>query len=48
LFRFDAAAGTHKAVDSGTAHPDIDNTDAWIKININGTTHYIPCYTDKS
>ena len=48
VFRFGAAAGTHKAVDSGSAHPDIDTTDAWIKVNINGTIHYIPAYTDKS
>jgi hypothetical protein len=48
LFSFDANAGSHKAVDSGSAHPDIDTTDAWVKININGTIHYIPAYTDKS
>lgn len=48
VIRFDAAAGTHKAVDAGTTHPDISTTDAWIKVNINGTIHYIPCYTDKS
>ena len=48
IMQFDANAGTHKAVDSGSAHPDIDTTDAWIKININGTVHYIPAYTDKS
>ena len=48
VMRFDANAGSHKAVDSGSAHPDIDTTDAWVKININGTIHYIPAYTDKS
>ena len=48
IFRFNAAAGSHKAVDSGSAHPDITNTDAWVKININDTVHYIPAYTDKS
>ena len=48
LFHFNAAAGSHGALDSGSAHPDIDTTDAWIKININGTIHYIPAYTDKS
>tara|TARA_R100000781_G_scaffold108460_1_gene73004 strand:+ start:4079 stop:5608 length:1530 start_codon:yes stop_codon:yes gene_type:complete len=48
VFSFDANAGTHKAIDSGSAHPDIDTTDAWMKININGTVYYIPCYTDKS
>ena len=48
VFSFDANKGTHKAIDSGSAHPDIDTTDAWMKININGTVHYIPCYTDKS
>ena len=34
VFYFNAAAGSHKAVDSGSAHPDIDTTDAWIKVNI--------------
>mgnify|MGYP003134831215 CR=1 FL=1 len=48
VFSFDANKGTHKAIDSGSAHPDIDTADAWMKININGTVHYIPCYTDKS
>ena len=48
IFAFDANAGSHKAIDSGSAHPDIDTTDAWVKININGTIHYIPAYTDKS
>ena len=48
VFAFDAAAGSHKAVDSGSTHPDIDATDAWIKVNINGSVHYIPAYTDKS
>jgi len=47
-FSFPANAGTHPAVDSGSAHPDIDTTDAWIKIGIGGTVHYIPAYTDKS
>ena len=46
--QFDANAGSHAAVDSGSAHPDISNTDAWVKININDTIHYIPAYTDKS
>tara|TARA_R110000824_G_scaffold5801_2_gene26698 strand:- start:65 stop:1474 length:1410 start_codon:yes stop_codon:yes gene_type:complete len=48
IFAFDANAGSHKAVDSGSTHPDIDATDAWVKININGTVHYMPAYTDKS
>ena len=48
VFSFNANKGTHKAIDSGSAHPDIDTADAWMKININGTVHYIPCYTDKS
>ena len=48
VFDFNAAVGSHKAIDSGSAHPDIDTTDAWMKIDINGTIHYIPCYTDKS
>lgn len=48
VMRFDAAAGTHKAVDSGTTKTTPGTVDAWAKININGTIYYIPAYTSKT
>lgn len=48
VFRFDAAAGTHKAVDSGTTKTTPGTVDAWVKVNINGTVYYQPCYTSKT
>lgn len=48
VFRFDAAAGTHKAVDAGTTKVTVTAVDAWPKININGTLYYIPAYTSKT
>jgi hypothetical protein len=38
VFRFDANAGTHKAVDSASGFA----TAGWIKVNLNGTLTYIP------
>jgi hypothetical protein len=48
VIRFDAAAGTHKAVDSGTTKTSPGTVNAWIKVNINGTLYYIPSYTSKT
>ena len=48
LFYFDDNAGTHKAIDSGTTHLGISTPEGWIKVNVNGTIHYIPTYTSKS
>jgi hypothetical protein len=48
VMRFNAAAGTHKAVDSGTTKTTPGTVDAWVKININGTLYYIPSYTSKT
>jgi hypothetical protein len=48
VLRFDAAAGTHKAVDSGTTKTTPGTVDAWMKVNINGTVYYMPCYTSKT
>lgn len=48
VFRFDAAAGTHKAVDAGTTKTTPGGVDAWVQVNINGTLHYMPCYTSKT
>jgi acetaldehyde dehydrogenase (acetylating) len=48
VFRFDAAIGTHKAVDSGTTKTSPGTVSAWVKININGATHYMPAYASKT
>lgn len=48
LFRTDANAGTHKMIDSGTTKTTPGTVNAWVKISINGTTYYIPCYTSKT
>lgn len=48
VFRFDAAAGTHKAVDGATTKSTPGGVDAWVKININGTIYYMPAYTSKT
>ncbi len=48
VFRFDAAPGTHKAVDSGTTKTSPGTVSAWIKHNINGTIYYEPLYTSKT
>ena len=48
IIRFDAAAGTHKAVDSGTTKTTPGTVDAWVKVNINGTLYYLPAYTSKT
>ena len=45
---FDAAAGTHKAVDSGTTKTSPGTVSVWMKINVNGTVHYVPAYTSKT
>jgi hypothetical protein len=48
LFQFDADAGTHKAVDSGTTKTTPGTVDAWVKVNLNGTIRFIPSYTSKT
>lgn len=48
VMRFNANAGTHKAVDGGTTKTTPGGVDAWPKININGTIYYIPAYTSKT
>ena len=45
---FDAAVGTHVAIDSGTTKSSPGTVDAWMKININGTIYYVPSYTSKT
>lgn len=41
VLRFDAAAGTHKAVDAATGFA----TSGWMKVNLSGTLGYIPIMT---
>jgi hypothetical protein len=48
VMRFDAAAGTHLAVDSGTTKTSPGTVDAWVKVNINGTIYFLPGYTSKT
>jgi hypothetical protein len=48
VIRFNAAAGTHKAVDAGTTKTTPGTVSAWVKVNINGTIHYMPAYTSKT
>jgi hypothetical protein len=45
VFRFDAAAGTHKAIAAGSTKVTPGTVDAWLKVNINGTLYYVPAYT---
>lgn len=48
VMRFNAAAGTHKAVDGATTKTTPGTVNAWVKININGTLYFIPAYTSKT
>lgn len=48
LVHFDAAAGTHKAVDASSTKTTPGGVDAWVKVNINGTIHYMPAYLSKT
>jgi len=48
VFKFDAAAGTHKAVDGSSTKSTPGSVNAWMKINVNGTVHYVPAYTSKT
>lgn len=48
VFRFPAAAGTHKAVDAGTTKTTPGTVNSWVKINVNGVVNYIPAYTSKT
>lgn len=46
--KFDANAGTHEAVDSGSTKSSPGTVSAWMKINVNGTIYYVPAYTSKT
>lgn len=48
VFRFNANAGTHKAVDAGTTKTSPGTVTQWVKINVNGTLAYIPSYSSKT
>lgn len=45
VFYFDAAAGTHEAVAAGSSKASPGIVSAWVKIDINGTIHYMSAYT---
>jgi len=45
---FPAAIGTHKAIDSGTTKTSPGTVTAWMKVNLNGVIHYVPCYASKT
>jgi len=45
VFRFNAAAGTHKALAGASTKTTPGAWDAAVKINVNGTIMYIPAYT---
>ncbi len=46
--RFNAAAGTHKAVDAATTKTTPGGVDAWMKHNINSTVYFQPLYLSKT
>lgn len=48
VLQFDAAAGTHKAVDGASTKTTPGTVNAWVKVNVNGTIHYLPAYTSKT
>ncbi len=48
VMNFDAAAGTHKAVDGSSTKTTPSGVNAWVKINVNGTVYYMPAYTSKT
>jgi len=48
VFRFNAAAGTHKAVDGNTTKSTPGTVNAWLKCNVNGTVYFTPMYTSKT
>lgn len=48
VWRFNAAAGTHKCVDAGTTKTTPTGVGAWMKINISGTVYFVPTYASKT
>lgn len=48
VFRFNAAAGTHKALNAATTKTTPTGVDAWVLINANGTLMFMPAYLSKT
>jgi hypothetical protein len=48
IFRYDAAVGTHKALDAATTKTTPGGVDGWEKRNVNGTIMYSPLYLSKT
>lgn len=45
VFRFDANPGTHYAISGSSTKTTPGTVDAWFKVNIADTIHYVPLYT---
>ena len=45
---FDAAVGTHKALDAATTKTTPSTVNGWLKLDVNGTTYFVPMYTSKT
>lgn len=48
VMRFNAAAGTHAAIDGSSVKGTPGGVDAWLKMNINGTKYFVPAYVSKT
>lgn len=48
VLAFQLGAGTHPAVNSGTTKTTPGGVDAWMVVDVNGTTYYSPLYTSKT
>lgn len=48
VLSFTLDAGTHPAVQSGTTKTTPGGVDAWLALDVNGTTYYVPAYTSKT
>ncbi len=48
VFRYDAAVGTHKALDAASTKTTPGGVDGWEKKNVNGTIMYSPLYLSKT
>jgi hypothetical protein len=48
VMKFNANAGTHKALDTGTTKTTPSTVDTWVKVNVNGTIMYMPLYASKT
>ena len=48
VLSFTLGAGAHPAVNSGTTKTTPGTVDAWMVLDVNGTTYYSPLYTSKT